>query len=310
MKPDANKIDTFTDVYLIMPNMDTTLGKIIRSKQRLKNKHYSCLLYQILRGLKYIHSRGIIHCNLKPKHILINKRDGSVKIKHFISAKFINHNHNINDGVDHDHDTTNTNTNTNFNQPGPGLIFRWYHSPERICNDDHDNNCHNMNINVCDEKIDIWSVGCIFGELMTRRPIFPGLNYLDQLKRIFEILGTPKDLSWIKTPQAKKWVQKLKPQCGKNLTKVFPNATPSGLYLLQKLLVFDPRKRISANDCLKHEYFNQCELRCPEKEIEGDPIDFGGGFENICKTKFGVRRKWILIYCNSRLAFNNCGFVW
>ena len=59
----------------------------------------------------------------------------------------------------------------------------------------------------------------------------------------------------------------------------------------------DPSQRISANDCLKHEYFSQCEILDPESEIEGCPVDFGIGFENICNTKFGLRRKWIYYMC-------------
>ena len=278
MKPDADKMDTFDDAYLIMPKMDTTLAKVIGSKQKLTEQHHKYFLYQILRGLKYIHSMGIIHCNLKPKHILVNKHDCNLKITHFICAKIIDNNCN-------DHDNCNNTTNAELLEPESFNRYKWYCSPERICSVN--------NINLCDEKIDIWSVGCIFGELMARRAIFPASNYLDQLKIIFAILGTPKDLSWIKTQQAKKWVQKLKPKFGKNLTNIFPNATPTALYLLQKLLIFDPTKRISANDCLKHQYFDQYEVRCIEKEIEGCPINFGVEFENIIKTKFGIRRKWL-----------------
>ena len=279
MKPDRNEIDIFNDVYLIMPKMETTLAKVIRSKQKLTDRHYQYFLYQILRGLKYIHSTGIIHCNLKPKHILINGYDCNVKISHFICAHIIDRNNNNNNNNNNDNQDDINKANRNFSESG--YVNRWYRSPERLC-------CFN-NINLCDEKIDIWSVGCIFAELMARRPIFPGTSHLDQLKTIFEILGTPKDLSWIKTSVAKKWIKKLKPKCGKDLTRIFRKGTPSALYLLQKLLIFDQRKRISANDALKHEYFSQCEIHCPEKEIQGYPVDFGVEFENISKTKFGLR---------------------
>ena len=157
------------------------------------------------------------------------------------------------------------------------MVTRWYRSPEVMCS-----------AGFYDEKVDIWSVGCIFAELILRRPIFPGQNYLDQLKIIFEIMGTPKDLTWIKTPEAKRWVQKLKPHNGKDLSQLFEKASPKALDLLKQMLLLDPSKRISALDAVAHSYLS--DLHRPSEEIDCKKFDLSFEFEKAIKTKFGVRR--------------------
>ena len=244
-----------------MPKMETTLAKVIRSKQKLTDRHFQFFIYQMLRGLKYMHSAGVIHRDLKPENILING-DCNVKITDFGSAR----------GLCKDE---------NIEKPTEYVVTRWYRSPEVMCSG-----------GSYDEMVDIWSVGCIFAELILRRPIFPGQNYLDQLKIIFEIMGTPKDLTWIKTPEAKKWVQKLKPHNGKDLTKLFEKASPKALDLLKQMLLLDPSKRISAVDAVAHNYLT--DLHRPSEEIDCPTFDLSFEFEKAIKTKFGVRRKYFI----------------
>jgi len=110
---------------------------------------------------------------------------------------------------------------------------------------------------------------------------------LDQLKIIFETMGTPKDLTWIKTPEAKRWVQKLKPHDGKDLQKIFEKATPGARDLLLKMLVLNPQERITAVQSLEHEWLN--DLHREEDEITCPKFDLSFEFEKAIKTKFGVR---------------------
>ena len=156
------------------------------------------------------------------------------------------------------------------------MVTRWYRSPEVMCS-----------AGFYDESVDIWSLGCIFAELILRRPLFPGQNYLDQLKIIFEVMGTPKDLTWIKTPEAKRWVQKLKPHNGKPLKQVFEKASDGALELLGVMLTMDPNHRYSALQCLRHPYLK--ELHRDEDEQTCPPFDLSFEFEKAIKTKFGVR---------------------
>jgi len=173
--PDEDELDTYNDVYLVMMRMETTLAKVITSKQKLTERHYQFFVYQMLRGLKYIHSAGVIHRDLKPENILINGADCNLKITDFGLARGVYKEDNIN--------------LTEY------VVTRWYRAPEVMCS-----------AKQYDVKVDVWSVGCIFAELLIRKPIFPGGNHIEQLKIIFAILGTPEpgSLDWIKTPEAKK----------------------------------------------------------------------------------------------------------
>merc|ERR1719464_166703 len=254
---DSTDIDTFNDVYLIMPKMETTLAKVIRSRQKLTDRHFQFFMYQMLRGLAYMHSANVIHRDLKPENILINGADCNVKITDFGLAR----------GVCKDE---------NIEKPTEYVVTRWYRSPEVMCS-----------AGFYDESVDIWSLGCIFAELILRRPLFPGQNYLDQLKIIFEVMGTPKDLTWIKTPEAKRWVQKLTAHDGKALTEVFPKASAGALELLGVMLKMDPNARSSALQCLRHSYLK--ELHRKEDETVCPPFDLSFEFEKAIKTKFGVR---------------------
>lgn len=204
-----------------------------------------------------MHSANVIHRDLKPENILINGADCNVKITDFGLAR----------GVCKD---------DNIEKPTEYVVTRWYRSPEVMCS-----------AGFYDESVDIWSLGCIFAELILRRPLFPGQNYLDQLKMIFEVMGTPKDLTWIKTPEAKRWVQKLKPHNGKPLKEVFEKASDGALDLLSVMLKMDPNERHSALQCLRHPYLK--ELHRKEDEQTCPPFDLSFEFEKAIKTKFGVR---------------------
>jgi len=159
--PDKNKLETYQDVYLVITKMETTLEKVIESKWKLTERQYKLFLYQMLRGLKYIHSAGVLHRDIKPANILVNRKDWNLKITDFGLAR----------GV-HVEDTLNL---TEY------VVSRWYRAPEVMCS-----------AKQYDGKVDVWSVGCIFAELFLRKPLFPGGNHLEQLRLIFSMLGTPE----------------------------------------------------------------------------------------------------------------------
>jgi len=258
--PDEADIGTFSDVYLVMPKMETNLARVIKSSQKLSKRHIQFFLYQMLRGLKYIHSANVVHRDLKPENILVNGADCNLKITDFGLSR----------GVFKDSEKKGLLTEY--------VVTRWYRAPEVMCS-----------ARQYDEKVDMWSVGCILAELFLRKPIFPGKNHIEQLKIIFRVLGTPdlKNLEWVKTPEAKKWIQGMEQHNGKDMKKLFDMASPDGLDILLKLLELDPTIRYDVQQCLEHKYM--AELHNQKKEPTAEKFNIDFEFEASINTTFGVR---------------------
>jgi len=257
--PDDDEIETFEDVYLVQEKMEVNLAKVIKH-QKLTNRHYCYFVYQMLRGLKYIHSAGVIHRDLKPENVLINGSDCNLKITDFGLARGV---------YKDDKDLTEY------------VVTRWYRAPEVMCS-----------ARQYDEKVDIWSVGCIFVELLKKKPLFPGGNHIDQLKLIFRLLGTPPrdNLDWIKSPEAKQWVKGMAPTKAKDLRRFLPNATPEAVNIIELMLRLDPGLRISVEDALEHSYFKEVrELHGKERETTCERFDISFETESKMNSKFGVR---------------------
>ena len=160
MPPTARYVEDFHDVYIVAELMETDLHRIIYSKQKLSIDHAQYFLYQLLRGLKYIHSADVIHRDLKPSNLLVNS-NCDLKICDFGLARGIQQKQHEEQG--------GTMLLTEY------VVTRWYRAPEIMLA------CHEYS-----KPIDIWSVGCIFAELIQRKPYFPGEDYIDQvsLKKI------------------------------------------------------------------------------------------------------------------------------
>ncbi|XP_075511589.1 mitogen-activated protein kinase homolog NTF3-like isoform X2 [Primulina tabacum] len=237
---------SFKDVYLVYELMDTDLHQIIKSSQTLTNDHCQYFLFQgqielfflvyimaiivsdylrLLRGLKYLHSANILHRDLKPGNLLINA-NCDLRICDFGLAR----------------------TNSCKGQfMTEYVVTRWYRAPELLlC-------CDNYGT-----SIDVWSVGCIFAELLGRKPVFPGTECLNQLKLIINILGSQQedDLKFIDNPKAKKYIKSLPFSMGTTFSHLYPHAHPLAIDLLQKMLIFDPSKRIGVTEALQHPYMS------------------------------------------------------
>merc|ERR1711997_864510 len=105
------------------------------------------------------------------------------------------------------------------------VVTRWYRAPEVMC-------CSRL----YDYQIDTWALGCIAAELYTRRPIFKGRNHIEQLQLIFHFMGTPTDLTWITTQDAKKWIAGMPHKEPQDFNKVLPNSTQGAQAFVSKLL--------------------------------------------------------------------------
>ncbi|XP_056603661.1 mitogen-activated protein kinase 12b isoform X2 [Triplophysa dalaica] len=229
-------LDRFQDFYLVMPYMGTDLGKLMKM-ERLSEDRIQFLVYQILRGLKYIHSAGIIHRDLKPGNLAVNQ-DCELKILDF--------------GLARQADSEMTGY----------VVTRWYRAPEVILNWMH-----------YSQTVDIWSVGCIMAEMLLGRPLFKGNDHLDQLREIMKITGTPAQdfIMKLQSQDAKNYIRGLPKVPKKDLNTIFFKASSEAVGALDRMLVLDPEKRVSAAEALELPLFT--EFREPEEETEALPYD-------------------------------------
>jgi len=143
------------------------------------------------------------------------------------------------------------------------VVTRWYRAPELLVENE-----------TYGPGIDIWSVGCILAEFLGRKALFPGRDYLQQLRLIIEALGPPsdEDLNTINNPQAVEYIKALPKRKAVNFASLYPNANKAAIDLLQRMLAFDARKRISAAESLEHEYL--VALHNVNDEPDAPPFDF------------------------------------
>jgi mitogen-activated protein kinase 1/3 len=251
MPPLASRVEDFRDVYIVADLMETDLHRIIYSKQSLSIDHAQYFVYQMLRGLKYIHSANVIHRDLKPSNLLVNS-NCDLKICDFGLAR----------GIHHDRTIGKTMLLTEY------VVTRWYRAPEIML--------------ACQEYskgVDIWSCGCIFAELIKRKPFFAGDDYIDQLTLICEKLGKLQDheLDFITSEKARRFMRKLPNKPPPPLSRQFPGAPSDALDFMRKMVQIHPRKRVTVEQALAHPFLSQ--LHSPSDEpVAPKPFDFS--FEN------------------------------
>ena len=259
-------LSNFNDIYFATEFMDTDLHRVIYSKQPLSDSHYQYFIYQLIAGVNYLHSANVIHRDLKPPNILVNK-DCQIKICDFGLGRGLPEEGE--GGIDDSGNLTEY------------VTTRWYRAPEVIL-------CPSQ----YSKAMDIWSIGCIFAELMARCPLFRGENYLDQIKKITEILGSPNenDMSYISDPQAIKFINDLPKNKSISFKQIFPNGNPLAIDLLEKMLCFNPKNRINIEQCLNHPYFKDVR----DKNLEITALhSFDWSFDKIPLNKQNIQK---LIY--------------
>lgn len=213
--------------YVVLDLMESDLHQIIHSAQTLTSEHTRYFLYQLLRGLKYVHSANVIHRDLKPSNLLVNE-NCELKIGDFGMARGLS-----------SHPEESHSFMTEY------VATRWYRAPELL-----------LSLNHYSLAIDLWSVGCIFAEMLGRKQLFPGKHYVHQLQLILSVLGTPPEvlIGAIRADRVRSYVQSLPSRSAVPLAKLYPQAEPQALDLLSAMLRFDPRERISVTQALEHPY--------------------------------------------------------
>lgn len=234
----VHRAENDRDIYLVFEHMETDLHAVIRAGI-LQEIHKKYTLYQSLKCLKYMHSAGLVHRDMKPSNLLLNS-ECHVKVCDFGLARSI------------DEKTDYNPILTDY------VATRWYRAPEIL-----------LGSTKYDQGVDMWSIGCILGELLGGQPLFPGTSTMNQLDRIIQVIGFPTktEIDSINSPFAKTMLESvIAPQTNKNKKKsirdMFSNIEPEAIDLLNRLLVFDPQKRLSAKEALAHPYlaqFHNCE---------------------------------------------------
>ncbi|XP_003389019.1 PREDICTED: cyclin-dependent kinase 1-like [Amphimedon queenslandica] len=178
--------------------------------------------YQILKGIVFCHGRRIIHRDLKPQNLLIDN-NGGIKIADFGLGRAF--------GIPvraYTHE----------------VVTLWYRAPEVLLG------CPRYSC-----PLDIWSIGCIFAEMSNKKPFFQGDSEIDQLFRIFRILGTPSDAIWPSVTTMPNFKSTFPKWTGKSLSQLCPHLDSIGCDLLMQMVIYNPGKRISAKRAMEHPYF-------------------------------------------------------
>jgi len=255
------------EMYMVMELCDSDLKKLIRHDVRLGMDHVSLLLYNLLRGLKYLHSAGVYHRDLKPANCLVNQ-DCSLKLADFNLSCVVGEpnleEERIGAGSARPGGTVARRQMTQH------VITRWYRAPEVILLNQY-----------YTEAIDVWSAGCILAELLQmlpdgpevqdRGPLFQGRacyplsprrqqTHKDQLHFIFELLGTPSEaaITRLVREDARDYVQSFTSRAGAGLSSRFPYVFGDALDLVEKMLRFDQLERISVDESLGHTLLARC----------------------------------------------------
>ncbi|KAG0238278.1 Cyclin-dependent kinase catalytic subunit, partial [Mortierella sp. GBA43] len=180
-------------------------------------------LYQLIRGVEYCHARRILHRDLKPQNLLIDETR-NLKLADFGLARAF--------GIplrSHTHE----------------VVTLWYRAPEIL-----------LGSPQYSTPVDIWSIGCIFAEMVMKKPLFPGDSEIDELFRIFRLRGTPTEDTWPGVTSLKDWKPVFPSWHRQPLEKTLPTLCPEGIDLLDKMIEYDPARRISAKRALLHPYFD------------------------------------------------------
>ena len=245
------KADNDKDIYLVFEFMDTDLHNVIKRGNILKDIHKRYIMYQLFKATKYLHSGNVIHRDYKPSNILLNA-ECFVKVADFGLARSLTQ---LEDSED------------KFNPDGGFLTeyvaTRWYRAPEIL-----------LASHKYTKAVDMWSLGCILGEMLLEKPLFPGSSTLNQIEKILADIPVPtaEDISSIKSPYGASVLHKTNVKQKRSFLDILPNASVDAIDLLNHLLYFNPDKRFTADQSLQHSFVSKFHNNADEPVLDYDVV--------------------------------------
>ncbi|KAK6184612.1 hypothetical protein SNE40_007051 [Patella caerulea] len=227
-------------IFLVMEYCEQDLASLLDNMAApFSESQVKCIMLQLCKGLRYLHENFIIHRDLKVSNLLMTDK-GCVKIADFgLARKY---------GIP-------------TKPMSPKVVTLWYRAPELL-----------FGSKTHTTAIDIWSAGCIFGELLAHKPLLPGRSELHQIELTIQMFGTPNETIWPDFPQLPALEQfTLKQQPYNNIRHTFPWLSEPGIRLLNFLFMYDPLKRASAEDIIESSYFTEPPHPCEPEFMPSFP---------------------------------------
>jgi len=219
-------LDVYADggvIHLVMEFMDGDLKKLVEdSSLHLTESHVKCLSKQLLDGIAALHARWFVHRDVTPTNVLLSFVTGVAKLADFGFSRTIGH----------------------YDRPlTPMCTTLWYRAPELL-----------YGAKFYGQSVDLWSAGCVIGEMFNRQAMFQGRGEFDMLTKIFEKRGTPTEENWKDVSALPNYVE-FSQHPKVPMPTVVPAASSSAQNLIDGLLTLDPKQRATANDALGHAFF-------------------------------------------------------
>ncbi len=222
-------------LYLVFEFLDLDLKSHMDSRRlvdggtgRPNHRLIKLYLYQMVSGIAFCHSHRILHRDLKPQNLLICRESNALKLADFGLARA-------------------------FGLPVRAytheVVTLWYRAPEIL-----------LGVQHYSTPVDIWSLGCIFAEMVNQKPLFPGNSETEEMMKIFQLLGTPDARIWPGLGELEHWNDDFPKFRPKSLAEAVPELCADGIGLLEQMLRYEPASRITAREALQHPYFNDIAL--------------------------------------------------